>query len=197
MGMENKFKRASNLFSVIQRKNLIVPITVVFSAHIVNFLANPDGVIHPDSFGYGLSVGREDVAYPGLRSKVIVAIYSMLGSAERIVFVQHLFAFSVECYFISRVSLKYCPAKSSVAYWSFALFFIIPPIISVHSALLSESLVISFSVLLVSRGTSCQFAEVNGYYPADTLFGHCNTINYICAGHGAFVVGNKNKLAFV
>lgn len=130
---------------------VFLPSTIVILSHLFNFLLNPDGVTHPDSFGYGLSSENGNQAYPGLRSNLMVLFYTNLSNPETIILFQHLLAVCVEVYFIRRISSSVIPERRVILSWLVSIFLTIPPVMSIHSTLLSESISTSFAILLISQ----------------------------------------------
>lgn len=127
-----------------------VPTLFLFSIHFLNYLMNPDGVEHADSHTYGYNEKESSDPKIGLRSPLVILIYSTLAKAESIILFQHLLAASASSYFVFVATSSLSGRARLIVQLLLATFFTIPAIISWHSVLLTESISTSLLIFITS-----------------------------------------------
>jgi hypothetical protein len=132
---------------------LLLSILFIAFAYLVQFAFNPAGAIQGDSAQYGAVQPRDWdlLSFTGqsLRNWPPVLLYLMFASDVAKVFLQFLISFSAATIVLVQISSQFKGKTRLLLFILFASLITTPQVINWHSVLLSESLLLSVTILFI------------------------------------------------
>ena len=133
--------------------SIMISILLIAIAHLVQFAFNPTGAIQGDSAQYGVGQPRnwDLLSFTGqsLRNWPTVLLYLLFASDTAKIFFQFLISFSATVILLIQINSQFKGRTRVVLIALTSVFVTTPQIMNWNSVLLSESILISTTVLFV------------------------------------------------